>query len=216
MVGSVGFCWKWSFLSGKHWCENLVLSLKEEVESFGKSVICNILILSFIQTYGILLSTRQTTVAVCRQSDGSDGQTGILWGFLSDFRGRTSACFPVAKQGGINYPPTFVGPPFLSRKELRFACFPFAELLDSCRPMSLGSYHPANLLIRTDSKQSLENRNGSRSEVCLSNRLRLCSLCALAHPSFLSLYLRMRSRGADPTVYPLDIRRSMAISLNTS
>ena len=108
------------------------------------------------------------------------------------------------------------GPPFLSRKELRFACFPFAELLNSCRPMSLGSCHPANLLIRTDSKQSLENRNGSRSEVCLSNRLRLCSLCALAHPSFLSLYLRMRSSGADPTVYPLDIRRSMAISLNTS
>ena len=153
------------------------------------------------------------------------------------------ARFPLLTHRGINYPPTYVGPPFLSRKELRFACFPFAELLnsylytikhsappcktacftrsresnlDSCRPMSLGSYHPANLLIRTDSKQSLENRNGSRSEVCLSNRLRLCSLCALAHPSFLSLYLRMRSSGADPTVYPLDIRRSMAISLNTS
>ena len=104
------------------------------------------------------------------------------------------------------------------RSPCKTACFTRSREsnLDSCRPMSLGSYHPANLLIRTDSKQSLENRNGSRSEVCLSNRLRLCSLCALAHPSFLSLYLRMRSRGADPTVYPLDIRRSMAISLNTS
>ena len=61
-----------------------------------------------------------------------------------------------------------------------------------------------------------ENRNSSRSEVCLSDRLRLCGLCASAHSSCFSLYLRMRSSGAEPTVYPLDIRRSMAISLNTS
>ena len=85
--------------------------------------------------------------------------------------------------------------------------------LDSCRPMSLGSYHPANLLIRTDSKQSLENRNGSRSEVCLSDCL---WLCASAHSSCFSLYLRMRSSGAEPTVSPSESRRSMAISLNTS
>ena len=71
-----------------------------------------------------------------------------------------------------------------SRKELRFASIPLVQLfllvllmfmkissasflqsariaqsresnLDSCGPMSLGSYRPANLLIRTDSKQSL-------------------------------------------------------------
>ena len=37
-----------------------------------------------VLTYSILLSTRQTAVAVCRRSDGSDGQPGNLWGFLSD------------------------------------------------------------------------------------------------------------------------------------
>ena len=61
-----------------------------------------------------------------------------------------------------------------------------------------------------------ENRNGSRSEVCLSDRLRLCGLCALAHPSCFSLYLRMRSSGAHPTVSPSESRKSMAMSLNTS
>ena len=35
----------------------------------------------------------------------SDGQTGSLCSFLSDFRGRTSACFPVSPHRGINYPP---------------------------------------------------------------------------------------------------------------
>ena len=75
----------------------------------------------------------------------------------------------------------FDGPPSLQRGK-RAACFPFVELLnsylytrehsalflqslriaryqesvqDSCRPMSLGSYRPANLMIRTDSKQGL-------------------------------------------------------------
>ena len=39
---------------------------------------------------------------------------------------RTFACFPVSPQRGINYPPSASadGPPFLSRKELRFASFP--------------------------------------------------------------------------------------------
>ena len=32
-----------------------------------------------VLTYSILLSTRQTAVAVCRRSDGSDGQPGNLW-----------------------------------------------------------------------------------------------------------------------------------------
>ena len=36
---------------------------------------------------------------------------------------------PSDSHSGINYPPTFVGPPFLSRKELHTACFPFAKLL---------------------------------------------------------------------------------------
>ena len=40
----------------------------------------------------------------------------------------TTACFPVSPQRGINYPPTYVGPPFLSRKELRFANFLFVSI----------------------------------------------------------------------------------------
>ena len=33
------------------------------------------------------------------------------------FVAKILAGFPLFKQRGINYPPTFVGPPFLSRKE---------------------------------------------------------------------------------------------------
>ena len=42
---------------------------------------------------------------------------------------RTFACFPVSPQRGINYPPSASadGPPFLSRKELRFASFPLVS-----------------------------------------------------------------------------------------
>ena len=98
------------------------------------------------------------------------------------------------------------GPPFLSRKELRFASFPFLSFRilifykekflftpaiplnctasrirqDSCRPMSLGSYRPANLPIRTDSKQSLRpfpflSRTGNVLQAFL-----LQSFCILA------------------------------------
>ena len=42
---------------------------------------------------------------------------------------RTFACFSVSPQRGINYPPSASadGPPFLSRKELRFASFPLVS-----------------------------------------------------------------------------------------
>ena len=55
--------------------------------------------LSFAPTYKTLLSTRQTAVAVCRQSD---------------FRWSTQACFPLFTHRGINYPPSDKsdGPPF--------------------------------------------------------------------------------------------------------
>ena len=38
------------------------------------------------------------------------------------------ARFPLLTHRGINYPPTYVGPPFLSRKELRFANFLFVSI----------------------------------------------------------------------------------------
>ena len=37
-------------------------------------------------SFWFTLSTRQTTVAVCRQSDDSDDQTESLWDFLSDWK----------------------------------------------------------------------------------------------------------------------------------
>ena len=43
----------------------------------------------------------------------------------SDFRRSTQACFPLFIHSGINYPPAAGWSPFLSRKELRFASFPF-------------------------------------------------------------------------------------------
>ena len=39
----------------------------------------------------------------------------------------TSFCFPISQHRGINYPPTYVGPPFLSRKEQRMELFPFVN-----------------------------------------------------------------------------------------
>ena len=72
---------------------------------------------SFALTYKTLLSTRQTAVDVCRQSDRLQNagyqtrklekfpfrqQTGSHRGFLSDFRGRTSACFPLIKECSIS------------------------------------------------------------------------------------------------------------------
>ena len=42
---------------------------------------------------------------------------------------RTTACFPLFTHRGINYPPATGWSPFLSRKELRFASFPFVEIL---------------------------------------------------------------------------------------
>ena len=38
------------------------------------------------RSFCFTLSTRQTTVAVCRQSDDSDDQTESLWDFLSDWK----------------------------------------------------------------------------------------------------------------------------------
>ena len=69
----------------------------------------------------------------------SKGQVGVLLGstgggcctWLFHIKQKilcTTACFPVSPQRGINYPPTYVGPPFLSRKELRFANFLFVSI----------------------------------------------------------------------------------------
>ena len=93
----------------------------------------------------------------------------------------TTACFPLFQHTAFYFPPSSMVPLSLQRGK-RAACFPFVELLnsylytrehsalflqslriarsresvqDSCRPMSLGSYRPANLMIRTDSKHSL-------------------------------------------------------------
>ena len=93
----------------------------------------------------------------------------------------TTACFPLFQHTAFYFPPSSMVPLSLQRGK-RAACFPFVELLnsylytrehsalflqslriarsqesvqDSCRPMSLGSYRPANLMIRTDSKQGL-------------------------------------------------------------
>ena len=44
---------------------------------------------------------------------------------IRQFRRSTQACFPLFIHSGINYPPAAGWSPFLSRKELRFASFPF-------------------------------------------------------------------------------------------
>ena len=69
-------------------------------------------------------------------------QTGSHRGFLSDFRGRTSACFPLIKECSISPP---------AKREALHSLEPKA-----CRLMSLCSYRPAKpRRIRTDSKHSL-------------------------------------------------------------
>ena len=52
---------------------------------------------AFPGSNNVVSTIHQADCYDCLQmSDGSDGQTGSLRGFLSDFRGRTSACFPFA------------------------------------------------------------------------------------------------------------------------
>ena len=73
-----------------------------------------------------LLSTRQTTVAVCRQSDDSNNQTGSLWGFLSDEK--NSEHFHAFLYSNIQHS-TFHHSlkrmvPLSLQNGKRFACFP--------------------------------------------------------------------------------------------
>ena len=73
---------------------------------------------SCIHTKWNQLSPRQTAVAVCRQSDGSDGQTGSLWGFLSDEKNSEhfhAFLSPDIQHSTVPHQPTAGGPPFLSR-----------------------------------------------------------------------------------------------------
>ena len=97
--------------------------MSRDAENFYKMGISNIFVLSYALTYSILLSTRQTAVVVRRQSDRKPSRLPFRLKEL-----RTFACFPVSPHRGINYPPTYVGPPFLSRKELRFASFLFLSI----------------------------------------------------------------------------------------
>lgn len=74
------------------------------------------------------LSPRQTTVAVRRQSDGSDGQAGSLWGFLSNKK--NSEHFHAFLSSDIQHS-TFHHQPRLAvllslQNGKRAACFPFA------------------------------------------------------------------------------------------
>lgn len=80
--------------------------MSRDAEIFYKLVISDIFVLSYAPTYSNQLSTRQTAVAVCRQSDSSDDQTGSLRGFLSDGRRKLSAFFPLFQHIAINYPPS--------------------------------------------------------------------------------------------------------------
>ena len=98
-------------------------------------------------------------MAVRRQSDGSDSQTGSLWGLpirlkelktfscfpLSQHRGFymrrslslqrgkyvISFCFPLFKQSGINYPPTS-SVPLSFKKGASFLMLSFNQLSHAC------------------------------------------------------------------------------------
>ena len=120
--------------------------------------------LSCIHTKWNQLSPRQTTVAVRRQSDGSDGQTGSLWGFLSDKK--NSEHFHAFLSSDIQHStfphqPKAGGLPFLSRtgnvlhaSHLQGFCiltfhkrifhFTPAILMGLHSPMNPGSYSPAS------------------------------------------------------------------------
>ena len=120
--------------------------------------------LSCIHTKWNQLSPRQTTVAVRRQSDGSDGQAGSLWGFLSDKK--NSEHFHAFLSSDIqhstfHHQPKAGGPPFLSRtgnvlhaSHLQGFCiltfhkrifhFTPAILMGLHSPMNPGSYSPAS------------------------------------------------------------------------
>ena len=82
-------------------------------------------------------------------------QTGSLRGFLSDFRRNASAGFPVSQQGGINYPPTYVGPPFFQERS-DVSHFHFFGLWD------------AYLFIREHSASLLQSSQG-----CTASRIAL-------------------------------------------
>ena len=79
------------------------------------------------------------TTSYCRHSPSLSREENVLHAFLFlaflflRFRKVEEVqhiiVIPSDSHSGINYPPTFVGPPFLSRKELHTACFPFAKLL---------------------------------------------------------------------------------------
>ena len=71
--------------------------------------------------FGLLASYRKTF----RQADCCGRLQTIRQFRRSDFRRSTQACFPLFIHSGINYPPAAGWSPFLSRKELRFASFPF-------------------------------------------------------------------------------------------
>ncbi len=120
--------------------------------------------LSCIHTKWNQLSPRQTTVAVRRQSDGSDGQAGSLWGFLSDKKNSEhfhAFLSPDIQHSTFPHQPKAGGSPFLSRtgnvlhaSHLQgFCILPFhkrifhfipAILMGLHSPMNPGSYSPAS------------------------------------------------------------------------
>ena len=97
--------------------------------SFQTKRTLNISMLSYFLTYSILLSTSRRLVPLSRE--GNVLQASLYLHKVvstihhranqtirrfrrSDFRRSTQACFPLFKQGGINYPPSALayGPPF--------------------------------------------------------------------------------------------------------
>ena len=127
---------------------------------------------SLVKTYSILLSTQQTAVAVCRLSDSSDGQT-------SDGAHKHAFPYSYIAESTIHQPQA--GPPFSPERSFVLQAFLFLAFvflsfirknsssllqsywiarsresnMDSCWPMSFGSYRPANpRRICTDSEQS--------------------------------------------------------------
>ena len=110
--------------------------------------ICNILLLSLIHTYKYELTLM--VGKSCLATLGSANSFGIrvcaltLKGrsaktFPESFRGAdvahgffykakilcTTACFPISPQRGINYPPTYVGPPFFQERSFVLQAFLF-------------------------------------------------------------------------------------------
>ena len=81
-------------------------------------------------TYSILLSTRQTTIAVCRRSDWKPVGLPIRLKEL-----RTFSCFPLSQHRGFYFPPPAKGwrSPFLSRTgNVLYAFLYYIDRLEVC------------------------------------------------------------------------------------